>query len=84
MCFCNAIITASTGLEPPPPSGRERSHSEQRHEALLTAIAELNKGGDPVRLLVRVEQRRLFLLVSTVVVLLLGLVVSILSSTGFL
>ncbi len=75
---------AGSGELVSPPSSRERSNSEEHQESHLAAIAELNKGGDPVQLLARVEQRRLILLVSTMVVLLLGLVVSILSSTGFL
>lgn len=54
-----------------------------RDESRLAAIAELNRGGDPERLLARAEQRRVGLLVGVMVVLLVGLVVSILSSAGF-
>jgi serine/threonine protein kinase len=62
----------SSGQDP----GRDESH--------LAAIAELNRGGDPALLLARAEQRRLGLLIAVMVVLLLGLVLSILSSTGYL
>ena len=55
-----------------------------RDESHLSAIAELNRGGDPARLLARAEQRRLAVLISVMVVLLLGLVLSILTSTGIL
>lgn len=80
-----AEVTAPpVSLAPPsaPPSGR--LSFVDTHEHQLAAIAEMNRGGDPVELLARAEQRRLGFLVSLVIVGCLLLVASILYGTGIL
>ena len=77
------IPTASRAADAGPPSSGERSRNDPKsEESHLAAIADLNRGGDPAKLLARAEQRRLAVLISMMVVLLLGLVASILTSTG--
>ncbi|HEY6723639.1 MAG TPA: serine/threonine-protein kinase, partial [Polyangiaceae bacterium] len=80
---------APAPLAPPsvPPSATPASGRPSfidTHEYQLAAIAEMNRGGDPVELLARAEQRRLGFLVGLVIVGCVLLVVSILYGTGIL
>ncbi len=78
----NSTLTRLRSLAEPagaPPS----SHSQpDTDEYQLAAIAEMNRGGDPVEVLARAEKRRVALLVAFVVVMSLALVGSVLLGTG--
>ena len=79
------LTTPPVSLAPqsvPPASGRPSLVDTAEHQ--LAAIAEMNRGGDPVELLARAEKRRLGFLVSMVIVGCVLLVASILYGTGIL
>ena len=78
------VSLARQSAPPPsvPPSGR--LSFIDTHEYQLAAIAEMNRGGDPVELLARAEKRRLGFLVGLVIVGCVLLVASILYGTGIL
>lgn len=67
------------GVSAPPPSGQSFSDT---NEYRLAAIAEMNRGGDPVEVLERAEQRRVAVLVAGVILVCVTLVASILIGTG--
>ncbi|HEU5074125.1 MAG TPA: serine/threonine-protein kinase, partial [Polyangiaceae bacterium] len=77
-----SIPPISVAPQSVPPSGR--LSFTDTHEYQLAAIAEMNRGGDPVELLARAEKRRLGFLVGLVIVGCVLLVASILYGTGIL
>ena len=76
-----AVDSGCTTAQAPPPSHKSAPDTD---EYQLAAIAEMNRGGDPVDLLTRAETRRMSLLVAFVVVMCFGLVGSILIGTGII
>ena len=78
----SAPVSVRTAPSVPPASGRPSFGDT--HEYQLAAIAEMNRGGDPVELLARAEQRRLARLVGLVIMGCVTLVISILYGTGIL
>lgn len=78
------ISLGSPSVAPASAPGSGRVSLIDMHEYQLAAIAEMNRGGDPVELLARAEKRRLGFLVGLVIVGCVLLVVSILYGTGIL